>query len=196
MQIYQHEKLSQQTGSGRHAAGSSSAPRRYAPLDSATPRRMPPLNTPGVPASSGTRQMSHYQLSSSRRGRVTNTDHYCVISYCTWACGHETSETRRHHLCWKCSDLDIGHCPPEPVEIDKTSECAKCKARREEERRLLERERAAARDRERQENWRRERSPQKGIIWERTFKWTLSRILPSPSKTRLHTRPINELVSQ
>jgi hypothetical protein len=137
-QIYQHKKMSQQTGSGRHAAGSSSAPHRYALLDSATPRWMPPLNTPGAPARSGTGRMSHYQLSSSHRGQVTNTDHYCVIAYCAWACGHETSKIRRHHLCWKCSDLDIGHCSPEPVEIDKTSECAKCKARRKEERRRLE----------------------------------------------------------
>jgi hypothetical protein len=167
-QIYQHEKMSQQTGSGRHAAGSSSAPHRYALLDSATPRWMPPLNTPGAPARSGTGQMSHYQLSSSHRGQVTNTDHYCVIAYCAWACGHETSKTRRHHLCWKCSDLDIGHCSPEPVEIDKTSECAKCKARRKEERKRLEQERATARDRERQKNWRRERSPQKGRSRERT----------------------------
>jgi hypothetical protein len=114
-----------------------------------------------------TTMSQHYQSSSSHRGLVTNTEYRCTIAYYTWACGHETSETQRYRLCWKCNDLDVGLCNPEPVEIDKTSKCAPCKARREQERRRRDRERAQARDKERQDDRRRERSPRGGGTWER-----------------------------
>jgi hypothetical protein len=168
--------MSQQgrSGSGsasRYRADSPSTP-RYIQTSPSVPRYMPPDryergNTYGASADSGTGQMNHYQLSSSHRGEVTNTGHFCVRACYYWACGHETTETRRHHLCWKCNNLDVGVCRPEPVDIDKTRECARCKARREEDRRRRDRQRAAARDRERQQDRRRERSPSGVSTWER-----------------------------
>jgi hypothetical protein len=155
----------------RYRADSSSTPRHITTSPS-VPRYMPPgryerVATYGASTDSGIGQMNHYQLSSSQRGEVTNTDHFCVTASYYWACGHETTETRRHHLCWKCNNLDVGVCRPEPVDIDKTHECAGCKSRREEERRRRDRERAVARDRERQQDRRRERSPCRVSTWER-----------------------------
>jgi hypothetical protein len=159
------------SSSSRYGAGSSSTP-RYTHTSSSTPRYMPPdryepSTSYGASASSGTGQMSHYQLSSSHRGQVTNTDHRCSVAYYTWACRCETSEIRRHRLCYECNSLDTGSCNPEPMHIDKTSKCASCKADREEKRRREDQERAAARDRKRRRDWKRERSPSRERVWER-----------------------------
>jgi hypothetical protein len=129
------------------------------------PRYLPPA--PDDSASSGPGHFSNYQSSSSPRGRVTNTDHYCLVVHSTWTCGHQSSEFRRHRLCWNCSNLDVGLCRPEPVEIDKTGECSNCKVRRREDRRHRDVARAAARDRERQQDRVRERSPGRGSTWQR-----------------------------
>jgi hypothetical protein len=168
--------MSQQGRSGSdsalHYPAGASSPPRYTHTSDSTPRYMPstayqPITTHDGPASSGTGHMSHYQSSSSHRGRVTNTDYYCLVVYTTWICGHETSETRRHRLCWKCNDLDESFCRPEPVEIDKSSECASCRACREEERRRRDQARAAARVRERDRDRIRERSPRSASTWQR-----------------------------
>jgi hypothetical protein len=138
----------------RHQAPTSPTHQATNPWAWVTPRYIPPLSydefittlngAASGSASSGTGDFNHYQSSSSVRGQVADTTHYCLMVYATWACGHQTAEPRRHRLCWKCSNLDADLCNPEPVEIDKTSECRACKARQEEKRRQRNRVRAAA----------------------------------------------------
>ena len=163
---------------GKYGSSSSSNSSRV-PLSAATPRYMPsgPSDeyaqpgyfqsyTHGYDAAGGTGESSNYQLSSSDRGRVTNANHHCTRIYTTWSCGHETSETKRHNNCWECSDHGHAFCHPEPVDIDKWEECARCKAYREADlaRRAAARERdtaaaTAARGREAEQDRWRERSP-------------------------------------
>jgi hypothetical protein len=138
----------------RHQANTSSTHQATNPSAWVTPRYTPPLRydefitalngAARCSASSGTGDLSHYQSSSSARGQVADTTYCCLMVYATWACGHQTAEPRRHRLCWKCSNLDADFCNPEPVEIDRTSECRACKERHEEERRQRHRARAAA----------------------------------------------------
>jgi hypothetical protein len=95
--------------------------------------------------------------SSSRHVLFTNTNNRCATGRYYWSCGHETSKTIRHNLCWICNDLEVGLCEPEPVDVDKNRACSGCRAHRAEEiRRLIDQGRAEVVYRERQD-WDREK---------------------------------------
>jgi hypothetical protein len=150
--------MSQQTGSGRHTAGSSSAPRRYTPVG---------FRNPALDAT-----FEHSRRSRKLWNSAINCQAHVVAKLLT------LTITASYHIAPGPAGMKL----PKPegtisagsvaISISVTVRRNLWKSIRqvnvpnaghdEEERRQLERERATARYWERQENWRRERSPQKG----------------------------------